>query len=158
MCCTPDWTFLGGTTLKKTAGQENAQPENNNYSHGGGPKNRNSSPPSQSSPPSIPARRGGGSGGGMMEELSSRFGNLKSVSAAKNTPSANNQQFNRPSQLPKEDNTPAVKTTATNRFSPPQPPIVPNGKSNSAAALSDSDRLDAIEKKIDKIMAHLCIS
>ncbi len=157
MCYTPDWTFSDGAELKKTA-PVNAQSENNNnYSRDGRPNNRNSSA-SYQSPPSVTTKRGSG-GGGMMEELSNRFGTLKSVSAAEKTPPANNQRFTSPSQLPKGDNTAAAKTTATNRYSPPTPsPIVQNGKSNSAAARSDSERLDAIEKKLDKIMEHLCIS
>ncbi len=161
LCYTPDWTFSGGGELRKTP-VKNAQSENtNNYSRGGGggvTNDGNSSAsrtPNSAPPVPVPAKRGGG---GMFEELSNRFGSLKSVSAAERT-SPPPKSSTSPSQSPKVNNTAAGKIIAANAYSSPaRSPTLPNSQKSNSAVHSDSERLDAIEKKLDKIMAHLCIS
>ncbi len=159
LCYTPDWTaFSGGSgDLKKTQ-KKNAQSETtNNYSRGGGVTNdMNSSAsraPNSSSP--VPAKRGGG---GMLEELSNRFGSLKSVSAAEKT-FPPKQSSTSPSQSPKVDNTVAGKTiAASRRFNSVDTAGAWTSQKSNSADRSDYERLDVIEKKLDKIMAHLGIS
>ncbi len=144
--------------MKKTPPKRSqSENTNNQYSHGSGVTNgRNSTaPPSASnSAPPIPAKRGGG--GGMLEELSNRFGSLKSVPAAEKTtpPPSKTSPTSRYQPPQKVDNSTATGTTIARMYSNESKM---ESKKSSSTDRSDSERLDAIDKKLDKIMAHLGI-